>query len=61
MAVGTTGCSVKDYLVNKFSIDMDRIVTLWYGELNPANDNATEEGRQLNRRVEIAVGVGRTN
>lgn len=48
--------SVKDYLVNKFSIDMDRIVTLWYGELNPAADNATEEGRQLNRRVEIAVG-----
>jgi len=48
--------SVKDYLVNKFSIDMDRIVTLWYGELNPATDNATEEGRQINRRVEIALG-----
>jgi OOP family OmpA-OmpF porin len=48
--------SVKDYLVNKFSIDMDRIVTLWYGELNPAADNATEEGQQINRRVEIAVG-----
>lgn len=48
--------SVKDYLVNQFSIDMDRIVTLWYGELNPAADNATEEGRQINRRVEIAVG-----
>ncbi len=47
---------VKDYLVNKFNIDMDRIVTQWYGELNPAADNATEEGRQLNRRVEIAVG-----
>ena len=48
--------SVKDYLVNKFSIDMDRVVTQWYGELNPATDNATEEGRQLNRRVEVAVG-----
>ncbi len=35
---------------------MDRIVTQWYGELNPAADNATEEGQQLNRRVEVAVG-----
>jgi OOP family OmpA-OmpF porin len=48
--------SVKDYLVNTFSIDADRIVTLWFGELNPIADNATSEGRQLNRRVEIAVG-----
>ncbi len=48
--------SVKDYLVNTFSVDADRIVTLWFGELNPVADNATDEGRQLNRRVEIAVG-----
>ena len=48
--------SVKDYLVNTFSIDANRIVTLWFGELNPVADNATDEGRQLNRRVEIAVG-----
>ena len=51
--------SVKDYLVNQFSIDMDRIATQWYGELNPVADNATEEGRQLNRRVEVAVGEGK--
>lgn len=48
--------SVKDYLTNNFNVDPDRIVTLWYGELNPVADNSTEEGRQLNRRVEIAVG-----
>jgi len=48
--------SVKDYLVNTFSVDANRIVTLWFGELNPVADNATDEGRQLNRRVEIAVG-----
>ena len=48
--------SVKDHLVSKFSIDANRIVTLWFGELNPVADNATEEGRQRNRRVEIAVG-----
>jgi OOP family OmpA-OmpF porin len=50
--------SFKDYLVNNFSIDGNRIVTLWYGELNPAADNSTDEGRQRNRRVEIAVGLG---
>jgi OOP family OmpA-OmpF porin len=48
--------SVKDYLVNKFSIDTERIVTQWFGELNPAANNATDEGRRLNRRVEFAVG-----
>lgn len=48
---------VKDYLVNNLGVDADRIVTLWFGELNPIADNATDKGRQLNRRVEIAVGV----
>lgn len=49
--------SFKDYLVNNFSIDANRIVTLWYGEGNPVADNTTDEGRQLNRRVEVAVGL----
>ena len=51
--------SVKNYLVSNFNIDGNRIVTLWYGELNPVADNATSQGRQLNRRVEIAVGTGK--
>jgi OOP family OmpA-OmpF porin len=50
--------SFKDHLVNNLSIDADRIVTLWYGEGNPVADNTTDEGRQLNRRVEVAVGLG---
>ena len=49
---------VKNYLVDNFNIDRNRIVTLWFGELNPVADNATSQGRQLNRRVEIAVGTG---
>ncbi len=48
--------AVRDHLV-KAGIDADRIVTHWYGELNPVGDNATEAGRALNRRVEIAVGA----
>ena len=50
--------SFKDHLVNNYRIDANRIVTLWYGELNPVADNTTDEGRQLNRRVEVAVGLG---
>ena len=50
--------SFKDHLVNNYRIDGNRIVTLWYGELNPVADNTTDEGRQLNRRVEVAVGLG---
>lgn len=44
------------YLIENFNIDRERIVTLWFGELNPVADNMTSEGRQMNRRVEIAVG-----
>ena len=42
--------------VTDAGIDGDRVVTLWFGELNPAADNTTEEGRQLNRRVKLAIG-----
>jgi OOP family OmpA-OmpF porin len=48
--------SLKQYLVQNFNVDPARIVTLWFGELNPVGDNATAEGRQSNRRVEFAVG-----
>ena len=47
---------VADYLAENYNIDSARFVTLWFGEFNPAADNKTEEGRRLNRRVEIAVG-----
>jgi OOP family OmpA-OmpF porin len=50
--------SVKSYLLGTYDIDGDRVVLQWFGEQNPAADNATEEGRQLNRRAELAVGSG---
>jgi OOP family OmpA-OmpF porin len=50
--------SIKSYLLETYNIDSDRVVLQWFGEQNPAADNATDEGRQLNRRVELAVGTG---
>jgi OOP family OmpA-OmpF porin len=49
--------SVADYLKNNHSIDDSRMVIMWYGDLNPTASNDTEEGRKLNRRAEIAVGL----
>ena len=46
--------AVKDYLL-KGGIDTVRIRTKGYGKSKPKADNATEEGRQINRRVEIEI------
>jgi OOP family OmpA-OmpF porin len=47
--------SVKKYIVDKFGIQSSRIGAKGYGESRPIADNATEEGRQINRRVEAAI------
>lgn len=46
--------SVVQYLVDQ-GIDAGRLSALSFGESRPAADNATEEGRAQNRRVEIIV------
>jgi OOP family OmpA-OmpF porin len=48
--------NVAAYLISKWSVEPDRIVTQWYGKTNPVASNSTNEGRQKNRRVEIAIG-----
>lgn len=48
--------SVANYLMDNYNIGSDRIVVNYYGPANPAGDNATAEGRKMNRRVEVAVG-----
>lgn len=45
---------VKQYLVAK-NISESRIVSKGYGESKPLAGNDTEEGRQLNRRVEFTI------
>jgi OOP family OmpA-OmpF porin len=47
--------SVGAYLMNA-NVSEDRIVKDWFGKLNPVADNATAEGRRMNRRVEIGIG-----
>lgn len=46
--------SVKNYLVEK-GISTNRLVAVGYGEKVPVAPNATAEGRQLNRRVEVKI------
>ncbi len=46
--------SVKGYLVMR-GVSSARVETIGYGEQYPRADNATEQGRALNRRVEIRI------
>lgn len=50
--------SVKQYLVEHFQIDPDRLITEGYGEKEPISSNASSDGRQKNRRAEF-VNVGK--
>ncbi|MBT8461545.1 MAG: OmpA family protein [Gemmatimonadetes bacterium] len=47
--------SVVRFLVEEYGIDGDRLAAAGFGESNPVGDNATPEGRQQNRRVELVV------
>ncbi|MGD9333163.1 MAG: OmpA family protein [Desulfobacterales bacterium] len=49
--------SVKNFILQQGRFDPDRVIDIWYGATNFIADNDTEEGRQKNRRVEIAIGM----
>jgi outer membrane protein OmpA-like peptidoglycan-associated protein/outer membrane protein W len=46
--------SVKQYLVGR-GVDAGRMTPMGFGESQPVADNATDEGREYNRRVELKV------
>jgi len=46
--------SVREYLIRK-GVRIDKIEAVGYGESVPVATNETDEGRQLNRRVEFTV------
>ena len=47
--------AVKQVLVEKYGADAGRIAARGWGAEQPIQDNTTEDGRALNRRVEIVV------
>jgi OOP family OmpA-OmpF porin len=51
--------AVRDFLMEKYDwVTPERLTAVGYGEANPVADNATEEGRGQNRRVEFKVLEG---
>jgi OmpA-OmpF porin, OOP family len=46
--------SVREYIISK-GIAANRIISQGYGETKPSATNDTDEGRQLNRRVEFTI------
>lgn len=47
--------AVADYLIRQGGVERSRISAVGYGKNRPIAGNATEEGRQQNRRVEIDI------
>ena len=48
--------AVKEYMVSE-GIDSNIVDASGEGESNPVADNSTDEGRALNRRVDVHVGA----
>ena len=46
--------TIKQYLIGK-GIPAEQIILEWKGDTEPAASNETEDGRKLNRRVEINI------
>lgn len=47
--------AVRDVLVNQYGVGGDRVNAAGYGESRPVADNASADGRAVNRRVEAEV------
>jgi chemotaxis protein MotB len=43
------------YLIDSHGINPDKVSVVGYGELRPLSSNGTEQGRSLNRRVDIVI------
>jgi outer membrane protein OmpA-like peptidoglycan-associated protein len=51
--------SVVQYLAVRLGVEPERLLSVGYGKSRPIDDNATDDGRQKNRRVQIVnLGTG---
>lgn len=48
--------SVVEYLVREHGIARSRLTAVGYGETSPLADNASEEGKRMNRRIDAVIG-----
>jgi outer membrane protein OmpA-like peptidoglycan-associated protein len=49
--------SIRQYLIDNFGIKGSRLTAIGYGESKPIASNDTEEGRQINRRVQAVFDI----
>lgn len=49
--------AVKQYLVNTFGANPERITSIGYGEARPVATNETAEGRARNRRIDLVIHI----
>ncbi len=47
--------AVQEYLVANQTVPVDKITSIGYGSIRPLASNATEEGRAINRRIDIII------
>ncbi len=50
--------AIKAYLVANLGLDESGIVAVGYGKSRPIATNDTEEGRRVNRRIDVVVAIG---
>jgi flagellar motor protein MotB len=46
------------HILRGHGVDSQSFIVEWYGDIRPIASNETEDGRQLNRRVEIVLYAG---
>lgn len=47
--------SVQEYLIANQTVPVEKITSIGYGSIRPLASNATEEGRAINRRIDVVI------
>jgi outer membrane protein OmpA-like peptidoglycan-associated protein len=50
--------AVRQYLVANGVLPFDKIIAVGYGSMRPLASNSTEEGRAMNRRIDVTISPG---